>query len=238
MICLGEARWSERGNRDGNRRLHQVAHRLSMNVRFRVPSNYYECDMAILLREDKLRVVEERHERGVPWFHGLGRLETAVDGFGRLDIAVTHLAPSMPSVRAQEAEAFKLLGKTSMIVVGDFNAAAAEDPANPEHFGPDKEHKLDRTPARTIAAAGFTDIGAAYGNLSPTVGWHNGRAYRCDRAYHNVDGAQIIDYQVIHPKPARPPARSADHRTQNPKRFTLSDHCGVITEIGLPIGCS
>lgn len=62
--------------------------------------------------------------------------------------------------------------------------------------------------------------------------------YRCDRAYHNVDGAQIIDYQVIHPGPARPPTRSADHAIQNPKRFTLSDHCGVTAEIALPLARS
>ncbi|WP_131742464.1 endonuclease/exonuclease/phosphatase family protein [Actinomadura roseirufa] len=212
VALLGEARWADHGDR----RLHAIAHQMSMTFRRRIPSNYYRCDMAILIREDQLQVVEERHEIGhvKPWFHGLGRVETHVPGRGRLDIAVTHLAPSMPHTRLQEAEAFALLAKAPMIVAGDFNAAAVSDPADPSEFGPDKEHKLDDRPARIIAVAGFTDAGAAAQDLTLTVGLNGRNGYRCDRIHHNLPGAHITDHTVI-------------------TRPDLSDHAAVIAEITL-----
>lgn len=238
-VCLGETRWREPGNPEGNRRLHDVAHRLGMTGRYLVHSSYYECDMAILLNEDKFRVVEERHEHGIPWFHALGRLETFVPGFGRLDLVVNHFAPSMATIREQEADAFKLLGKVPMIALGDYNARAVADLVNPAAFTPDKEHKLDDTPDRIIQKAGFTDVGAAYGekgDLSPTVGWGNGRQARLDRVYHNIPGARVTGYKVIPPTPRRPlaPRPATLGRPARERRF-LSDHGGVIAGIALPI---
>jgi endonuclease/exonuclease/phosphatase family metal-dependent hydrolase len=220
-VLLGEAMWRDRGDRQ----LHQIAQRLGASFRCRVRSNYYRCDMAVFIREDKLRVAEERHENGSmkPWFHGLGRVETRVPGFGRLDIAVAHFAPSMPKWRVLEAEAFHLLGKAPMIAAGDFNAVAVNDPAAPETFGPDKEHKLRDEPAQTIASAGFRDAGAVYGDLSPTVGIEDDKpAYRCDRLYCNVPGAQVADFTVL------PPFSSG------PGRMRLSDHAAVIARFILP----
>ncbi|RKS68115.1 endonuclease/exonuclease/phosphatase family metal-dependent hydrolase [Actinomadura pelletieri DSM 43383] len=222
VVCLGEARWSERGNPTGNRRLHQVARELGMTGRYLVPSKYYRCDMAIFLKEDKLQLVEERHEHGMPWFHALARLETVVDGFGRLDLVFNHFAPSMPTIRALEAEAFKLLGKVPVIAAGDYNAVAEHDDVDPEAFKADKEHKLDRRPAHIIAEAGFIDAGAEYGNLSSTVGWRNGRRFRCDRVYHNIKNAQITGFTVISPEVSEDPS------------LDLSDHGGVIARLALP----
>ncbi|MFG1858479.1 endonuclease/exonuclease/phosphatase family protein [Actinomadura geliboluensis] len=66
VVLLGEARWRDRGDRQ----LHQVAERLGASFRCRVRSNHYGCDMAVFIREDALRVAEERHEQAsVPWFH-------------------------------------------------------------------------------------------------------------------------------------------------------------------------
>lgn len=235
VVNFGEARWSERGNRDGNRRLHTVAQRLGMTARFRVPSQYYECDMAMLVREDKLHVVAERHEFGPPWFHALGRLETVVHGFGRADLVVYHFAPSMKRRRADEAEGFRLLGKQVPVIgTGDNNARAIRDKVNPDAFRGDKEHKLDVKPARILAKAGFRDIGADYDDLSPTVGWRNGRTYRCDRGYHNIPGVKITYYRVIPPTPIRP-LRPRHHVEDAPLDRDLSDHGGLSFGVALPI---
>lgn len=225
VVLLGEARWSDRGDRQ----LHQIARRLGATFRRRVASKYYQCDMAIFVREDKLTVVEERHEsgEGLPWFHGLGRVETEVAGFGRLDIAVAHFAPSMPRIRVLEAEAFHLLGKAPMIAAGDFNARAVDDQVKSAEFGPDKEHKLVDEPARIIAAAGFVDAGADYGDLSPTV---REPAYRCDRIYHNVPGARVSGFTVLPPDLGEDaPGPRGGRRPQR-----LSDHAALIARITLP----
>lgn len=70
---------------------------------------------------------------------------------------------------------------------GDWNAAPAAGTCfPPAGVSPAQaRRKLDRRAARAIEEAGFTDVGAWAGNLTPTVGYGKPGllAYRCDRIY-------------------------------------------------------
>lgn len=149
-----------------------------------------------------LRVIRTRHEdHGGPYWHGVACLITEAEGFGRLVLASAHLAPSTPSGRLTEAEAFKLVAEAGpLIAAGDWNAIPAGDP-EPDPAGKDAEHvrrKVDRSAALALESAGLTDVAAHLGDLTPTVGhWNADKlAYRCDRFYTGLPAA-ITGYRVI-----------------------------------------
>lgn len=216
VVGLVEAKWGPRGNR----LLHDIAHRLGMSWRTLVPAARYGCDIALLIREGRIHVVQERHEQQHPWFHALARVETSAPGVGRLDIVVNHFAPSVPEVRAQEAGMFRLFRKQPAIALGDYNAVACDELSTGE-VEADQEHTLDVTPAKIIAQAGFVDVGAVFGDLSPTVGFETEAiAYRSDRIYANVSNLQVRSYKVLSP------VRGND---------LLSDHAGVVAELAFGV---
>jgi endonuclease/exonuclease/phosphatase family metal-dependent hydrolase len=164
------------------------------------PSAHHGCHLAVFIREGAgLQVMEQRHEHGHPYWHGTARIVVAADGYLQpLHLVSTHLAPSSPSIRLAEAEAFGLLaGDGPMIAGGDWNALPAADPEPTVAAG--QRRKLDRSAAIALEEAGFLDVGAHAGDPTPTVG-HFGPgklAYRCDRLYTTLPAETITGYRVL-----------------------------------------
>ncbi|RAY15433.1 hypothetical protein DPM19_12135 [Actinomadura craniellae] len=190
-------------DRDGWAQLHEAEILLGMRG-FPVPSNHHGCHLVLFVREPKVRVLRERHDRAAPYWHALCGLEIVLDEhlFDRIDLYNTHLAPSSPTTRLAEAETFHLLTKRApVILLGDFNALPAGDPNPPRTDASYRSvrRKLDRTPAAVIAEAGFTDVGAHLEDTTPTVGHAPGSklAYRCDRICTTLPPAAITGYQVV-----------------------------------------
>ena len=174
-----------------------------LNLRaFLVPSSHHGCDLAVFIREGPgLQITGVRHEQGSPYWHAVARVTTEVQGFGMLHLISAHLAPSSPAQRLIEAEALALIAKDGTAIAGgDWNAMPATGP-DPPLDGIDAGHvrrKLDRSAARAIEEAAFTDVAACLGNETPTVGHAVGTlAYRCDRIYTTLPAETITGYQVI-----------------------------------------
>jgi endonuclease/exonuclease/phosphatase family metal-dependent hydrolase len=170
---------------------------------FLARSSHHGCHLGLFIRESSgLQILKEPHVQGHPYWHGVACVQAEVRDFGRLQMASAHLAPSSPSIRTAEAEAFKLVAEAGPLIAGgDWNAVPVSDP-DPDLAGKDHEHirrKLDRTAARALEDSGLTDIGAYAQNLTPTVGYSSsGRlAYRCDRIYTNLSTRAIVSYEVI-----------------------------------------
>jgi endonuclease/exonuclease/phosphatase family metal-dependent hydrolase len=120
------------------------------------PSGHHGCHLAIFIREGTgLRVAEQRHESGHPYWHGVARVVVAADGYSQpLHLASAHLAPSSPAIRLAEAEALGLLaGDGPVIAGGDWNALPAADPAPPAAAGRQRR-KLDRGAAVALETPG------------------------------------------------------------------------------------
>jgi len=166
-------------------------------------SSHHDCNLAVLVRHGSgIMVHAERHEEGPPYWHAIARVSADIDGIP-ITFASAHLAPSTPTLRQVEAEAFWLLAKDArqeaLIVGADWNSVPANDP-DPDITGIDPEHarrKLDRSAARTIEATGLTDVAALIGDLTPTVGHDSGLYYRCDGVRTNIATSAITAYRVI-----------------------------------------
>lgn len=189
-------------DRDGETMVHRAEGLLGGMRGFLVPS-HHGFPVGVFIRESAgLQVVRTRHEQRRPYWHSVACLVTEAGGFGRLVLASAHLAPSSPTTRLAEAEAFKLIAETGpLIAAGDWNAIPASDP-EPRRTGKDPEHerrKCDRGPALALEGAGLTDIAARRGDLTPTVG-HSAEdrlAYRCDRFYAGLPDGAVTGYRVI-----------------------------------------
>ena len=174
-----------------------LTHRTSSLDAFGTPSPYYRTR----------RTSPSRHVPrvpGAPWatsyYYAVARIEVLIGGLP-YTLASAHLAPSSPTLRLIEAEAFALIAKEGTLIVGgDWNAAPATDPDPPAAGGITagrEQRKLDRSAARAIEETGLTDIAAHLGNLDPTVGHDSGLFYRCDRIYTSLPPEAITGYQVI-----------------------------------------
>lgn len=215
VVAFQEAKWP-----DGHKLLDRVADQLGMTFRTLVRSNFHGCDIAVLVRERPgLRVGKERHLTGPPFSHCHADVELKVKG-RTIRFMAGHAAPSSPTVRLAEAEMVTVYRNLPVIYVADFNAATIDE--KPDVKGLDPHYvnaKLDTAPAFTLAAAGFIDVGARRGELTPTVG-HAGNdrlAYRCDRVYTTLPDT-IADCRVL---------RNMDD---------LSDHRPVLAAFDLPNG--
>ncbi|MBO2464001.1 endonuclease/exonuclease/phosphatase family protein [Actinomadura violacea] len=198
LLALQEAKWGLHGSS----RLKQVAKWLDMTWTSLAPSNFYGCDIAVLVRESNdLAVTNERHLTGPPFVHAHADIELRVTGHvGRLHFMAGHAAPSSPTMRLAESEMVGVYRHLDVIYVADFNAAAIGE--DPDVTGVDPlqvARKLDTRPAEELAAAGFCDVGAHVGDRAPTVG-HTGQgqlAYRCDRIYTTLPRDRIVGYHVV-----------------------------------------
>lgn len=162
-------------------------------------SEHHGCHLAIFIRENAgLQVIEQRHEHGHPYWHGAARIVAHTDGLpDPIQLASVHLAPSSPVIRLAEAEALALIAKDfPALIGGDFNALPASDPEPPGTEGRGRR-KLDRSAAQALEEAGFLDVGARAGDLTPTVGHASDLPYRCDRIYTTLPAETITGYQVI-----------------------------------------
>lgn len=209
---------------DGQRALFLAERILHMRA-FLAPSSHHGCDLAVFIREGPGRqITGVRHEQGPPYWHAVARVTVEMQGFGILHLISAHLAPSSPAQRLIEAEALALIAKDGTAIAGgDWNAMPAtgpDPPANGTGAG-QVRRKLDRSAARAIEEAGFTDVAAWLGNQEPTVGHAVGAlAYRCDRIYTTLPAETITGYQVItEDQPA------SDHRPVL-ARFNLADLTG------------
>jgi endonuclease/exonuclease/phosphatase family metal-dependent hydrolase len=185
-------------DRDYYRLFHRAEQLLGMRG-FLSPSPHHGCHLAIFIRPGAgLRVTQQRHEHGHPYWHGAARIVPEAGEYPEpLDLASVHLAPSSPAIRLAEAEALGLIaGERPAILGGDFNALPAGDPAPPGAAGRARR-KLDRGPAEALEETGFLDAGACFGDTTPTVGHDGGLAYRCDRLYTTLPAEAVTDYQVI-----------------------------------------
>lgn len=188
----------------GGRRLREVERVLGMRG-FLTKSNHHGCDLALLVRESAgIHVIAEEHDHGPPWWHALCHVRTEIDGFpGETHLLVAHLAPGSPATRLCEAESFDLFraGHRQTVVVGDWNAAALNDPV-PADLAACDEHtrrKSDVRPAKALDAAGLLDAGAHLGDTTPTLSraTKDRYVYRCDRIYTTLPPKLIIRHEVI-----------------------------------------
>lgn len=199
VLALQECQgWST----DGCRTLHEAEQLLGMRG-FLSASAHHGCDLGIFVRESAgLRVLEQRHERGNEWWHGVAGLLVEVKGVRQpLQVASCHLAPSSPVRRLEEAEAFALIAERGpLIAAGDWNAFPACRECDPDPDGPvegKRRRKLDRRPAEALEEAGLTDVGHLMTNGTATVGHETGLYYRADRICTNLPAETIAGYTVI-----------------------------------------
>ncbi|GLW09547.1 hypothetical protein Misp01_46760 [Microtetraspora sp. NBRC 13810] len=196
IVALQEAKhW----NQDGAKPFHLAQSVLGMRG-YLAQSAHHGCHLVTLVGP-RVRVIEERHETGHPYWHGVNVLRTEIDG-KPVDLINAHLAPSVPEIRVQEARALRLLvGSRPVIACGDWNAAALEDdPRIAEDANPARsELKTDRGPAQALLDAGLVDVGGYLHDLTPTVGHAragSGVSYRADRIY-TTDPEAASDHRLI-----------------------------------------
>lgn len=163
-------------------------------------SAHHGCHLAVFIRESAgLRVTEQRHEHGDPWWHGVACVVVEAAGLPRpLQLSSCHLAPASPARRLAEAESFALIQDRGLLIAGgDWNALPAGDPEPQSPAAGRWRRKLDRGAAEALEETGLLDVGAHAGDTTPTVGHADGLAYRCDRIYTTLPARAITGYQVI-----------------------------------------
>jgi hypothetical protein len=187
----------------GRAGLHRAARRLGMQPLWaRAPR--YDCNLVIFVSTPRLRVLEERHAVGCPWWHAQARAVIQAPGLAApLWLAGAHLAPFNPDIRAAEACATAELGDRPAILDGDWNDEGSGDaPVNWDqlpgcqavrhqpHGGP--------TAVAMPGGAGFTDAAAVLcpPDRQPTAGIPEA-PIRCDRLYLSrpLPGS-VTGYQV------------------------------------------
>jgi endonuclease/exonuclease/phosphatase family metal-dependent hydrolase len=180
-------------------------------------------DLAVFIRDASgIRVIEQRHEETPPYWHGVAHVIAEAEGYGPIRFASAHLAPSAPSLRVVEAEAFALIAEKHdlgpLIVGGDWNAFPPESPeTDTTGMHPGKVRRKNDTRAAEALAEYMTDVGAHLGDATPTVGHRRADklAYRCDRVYTTLPPESITGYEVV--------------REDNPE----SDHRPVIATLAI-----
>ncbi|WP_433464047.1 hypothetical protein [Spirillospora sp. CA-128828] len=199
LIGLQEANWGS--GSDAEDRLARVAEQLGMRWSLLGRSNLYGCHLAALVREsDNLTVEDAEHLTGSPWVHTLLNVTLRVAGRPRpLHFLVGHSAPSSPAMRLAEAEMATVHKHLDVIYVADFNAAALTDDPDTTGIDPVKAlQKLDTRPARTLAGAGLSDVGALMNDPTPSVGHDDDKlTYRCDRIHTTLPPEWITGYGVV-----------------------------------------
>jgi endonuclease/exonuclease/phosphatase family metal-dependent hydrolase len=181
-------------------------------------------DIAVFVNESwGIKVIPpgERHEEKPPYWHGVALVAAEIDGFGPVRFASAHLAPSAPTLRVVEAEAFQLIAEkpVPLIAGGDWNAYPLGDPEPDAHgVHPGKARRKADTRAAEALAEYMIDVGSFLCNTTPTVGHRGDKLpYRCDRVYTTLPGSTIEDIKVFHEEDPQ-----SDHRPVM-ATFTLGD---------------
>ena len=184
----------------GNFRTFHLAERLLGLHGYLGRSSHHGCHLAVFIRESAgLRVIEQRHEHGDPWWHGVACVLVEAEGLRQpLQLASCHLAPSSPARRLAEAESFALVAERGTLIAGgDWNALPVSDPEPPGTVKGRRRRKLDRGAAEALEEIGLLDVGAHVGDITPTVGHASELPYRCDRVYTTLPAAAVAGYEVI-----------------------------------------
>lgn len=167
-------------------------------------------NIAVFVRESAgITVTSTRHEglfneeRSIAYWHGVAVVHAEIEGYGPIRFASAHFAPSAPSIRAAEGEAFQLIAekKPLLIAGGDWNAIPIGDPepAPGETMHPGQARRKLDTRAAYALSEYMTDAALVLGDTTPTVGHRrNGEfAYRCDRIYTTLPDKTVIGHRVI-----------------------------------------
>jgi len=192
VLALLEAKW---WNRDRRRLVYRAEAALNMRATL-VKSSHHGCHLLLLLNTARVQIVDDRHERGHPYWHGVAGHRIIVDGRIEAAVVAVHQAPASPQVRLAEAQSLQLVAKAAgrrpLVLMGDFNAV----PSN--HIGTSgSARKQDRRPALALEEE-LIDVGAVREDHTPTVGHKPGAmAYRADRIYTNLPPEAVTDYTVV-----------------------------------------
>lgn len=151
---------------------------------------------------DEITVHRTAHEEGVPYWHAVAQVHAAVDGFGPVRFASAHLAPSAPTLRLIEAEAFQLIAEkpAPLIAGGDWNAFPLDAAdTGTEGVRPGQARRKRDTRAAEALEEFMTDVGRALGDRTPTVGHRRNAqlAYRCDRVYSTLPPTAFTSSRVL-----------------------------------------
>jgi endonuclease/exonuclease/phosphatase family metal-dependent hydrolase len=162
-------------------------------------------DLAVFVSEKRgIKIIPpgEQHEQKPPYWHGVALVTAKVDGFGPIRFASAHLAPSAPSLRVIEAEAFQLIADkpVPLIAGGDWNAFPLDGP-EPDTTGIHKgkaRRKRDTRAAEALEEY-MTDVGRHLGVTTPTVGHRRDDrlAYQADRLYSTLPPESFTRLDVI-----------------------------------------
>lgn len=188
---------------DGGRIVYLAEELLGMRGFMAHSARHPGGDLGVFIRESSgIRVIETRHEEKPPYWHGVALVVTEVGGFGPLRFASAHLAPSAPSLRAVEAEAFQLIADkpVPLIAGGDWNAFPPDGP-EPDVTGihPGKARRKADTRAAEALAEYMTDVGRLLGVTTATVGHRRDDllAYQADRLYSTLPPESFTRFEVI-----------------------------------------
>ena len=135
------------------------------------------CHMAIFTNDP----IQIAHFRGQPqaqtFWHGGYRATLSIPGTERpFTVVGTHLNPFDPTLRRIEGNFLRvhLPVHEHGVIVMDANTTAPGDPEPP--FGVNShqlgEEKADRAAVDVLATIGLTDVGAHFGDRSPTCGYY------------------------------------------------------------------
>ncbi|MEU1883455.1 endonuclease/exonuclease/phosphatase family protein [Streptosporangium sp. NPDC020072] len=183
---------------DGLRMVYEAERILGMRAVL-VESAHDDCHLLTLVRTDRVRIINEHNEQGDPFWHAAAGLHCEIDGKLVL-IGHTHLAPFSHLKRAMEAPTLKaiLKGSENVIMMGDWNSAPDNHPAL-EGLADGKD---DVTPDREMRALGLHDVGAVWGDHTPTVHWDSPKGHRANRIYTSLLPKEnprmgVIAYRVV-----------------------------------------
>jgi endonuclease/exonuclease/phosphatase family metal-dependent hydrolase len=220
LLCTEATHWFDHGRRG----LHHAAARLGMRPLW-VRAPRHDCNLVVFVRPDRLQVLEERHERGHPWWHAQARVVVRVAGLHEpLWLVGSHFAPFNPEIRLVEARATAELGDRPTVLAGDFNDEGLGDlptdwAALPAHEALRHADVYGESAATLLHRAGFVDVSAALfpdpRDRTHTAGMSRAPV-RCDRIYvsERLSGSPVA------------------HRTVT-DADSLSDHRLVVAELAL-----
>jgi endonuclease/exonuclease/phosphatase family metal-dependent hydrolase len=167
-------------------------------------------NIAVFVNESAgITVTGTRHEglfneeRTPAYWHGVAVVYAEIEGYGPIRFASAHFAPSAPSIRQAEGEAFQLIAeqRPPLIAGGDWNAIPIGDPVPVpgKTMHPGQARRKADTGAACALSEYMTDVALVLGDTTPTVGHRrNGEfGYRCDRVYTTLPEEAIIEHEVI-----------------------------------------
>ncbi|MCK2240096.1 MULTISPECIES: endonuclease/exonuclease/phosphatase family protein [unclassified Crossiella] len=196
-------------------------------------SSKTRCCMALAVaRRSGIQVVRAYHQpQAEAWWHGYLQVTLGLPRHGQVELIVAHLNPYDPTLQRIESSWLRNTlrpGLPSLIVMDancvppgdpepDLSVKAAHQIGNSRQLGAEL---VDRAPLEALAASGWRDVGAEFGNRRPTAGYYspNDVPRRLDLAW-TAQGLAVSGYRVL------------DDLQADPELNTASDHRPLIIEL-------